>query len=57
MLDDLAVVVEAKDVHPGVVVVAGPLLEAMKDYTRSSSATARLNSTRLSGYSVAILSK
>jgi hypothetical protein len=31
VLDDLAVVVEAEDVHSGVVVVAGPVLQAVQD--------------------------
>ena len=56
MLDDLAVVGQAEDVDAGVVRVAGPLLEAMQDDELPSAST-RLNSTRLPGYSRAMRSK
>ena len=56
MLDDFAVVGQAENVDAGVVLVAGPVLEAMKNDIFSLGEDA-LESTRLPGYSRAMRSK
>jgi hypothetical protein len=54
MLHDLPVI-ESEDIDPGIVVVTGPVLEAV--HTMSPSAIARLNPARFPGYLVAMRSK
>jgi len=56
MLNYLSILIEAEEIHRYVLVASRPYLVRMNSY-QSPSATDRINSIDLTGYSDAILSK